>query len=180
MPVLLVLAALALGGCSAGPGASLSVQLTYPQQAAASAALAAGGTAAPAYVTLPGNRILIRVLGPHIPAPIEAWFDRSAGRGDIFGIPPGDRIVVEVDEYDNTAVALPTSAPLLGRGWARGVTLAAGESKTVTVPMHDKGTIVRVCGADNATGSGRAGDSGDGGLADNALLGQPLAVKVGP
>ncbi len=186
----LALAGLLLAGCSGGRGASISVRLDYPQDGAAPASAgadgaaraASGGTAAPAYVKLPANRILIRVLAPHIPTPIEAWFDRAAGRGEITGIPPGDRIVVEVDEYDNTAVALGTDAPLLGRGWAQGVTLAAGESKTVTVPMYGKGTIVRVCGADNTAGggSGTAGDSGDGGLAADALLGQPLAVKVGP
>ncbi len=181
---LVALAALFLAGCSAGPDASLSVRLTYPQEGAASAAARplSGGTAAPAYVKEPGNRILIRVLAPHIATPIEAWFDRSAGRGVISGIPPGDRIVVEVDEYDNTAVTLLANAPLLGRGWAHGVTLAAGESKTVAVPMYGKGTIVRVCGADNVSGggSGTPGDTGDGGLADDATLGLPLAVKTGP
>jgi len=189
-PFLFALAASLLAGCSAGRDASLSVQLTYPQEtgarasagAAGAARPAPGGTAVPAYVKQPGNRILIRVLAPHLASPIEAWFDRSAGRGEISGLPPGDRFVVEVDEYDNTAATLGTSAPLLGRGWAQGVTLAPGESKTVTVPMYDKGTIVRVCGADNVAGggAGTAGDSGDGGLAIDATLGQPLAVKVGP
>ncbi len=187
---MLALAGLILAACSSGRDASLSVRLSYPQEAAApvsagadgAARPASGGTAAPAYVKVPGNRILIRVLAPHLPAPIEAWFDRSAGRGEISGIPPGDRIVVEVDEYDNTAATLGTDAPLLGRGWAQGVTLGAGERKTVTVPMYDKGTIVRVCGADNVAGggSGTPGDTGDGGLAIDALLAQPFAVKAGP
>ncbi|MGE5663588.1 MAG: hypothetical protein ACM31I_04565, partial [Deltaproteobacteria bacterium] len=180
-------ALLLLAGCSDGRNASLSVRLTYPQEGTGSAAAQAparaegaaarpqsGGTAAPAYVKVPANRILIRVLAPHLPAPMEAWFDRSAGHGEIAGIPPGDRIVVEVDEYDSA------EATLLGRGWAHGVTLAPGEHKTVPVPMYGKGTIVRVCGADNSTGAGRAGDTGDGGLADNATLGLPLAVTVGP
>jgi hypothetical protein len=129
---------------------------------------------------LPENRILIRVLAPHIATPMKAWFDRSQGRGEISGIPPGDRIAVEVDEYDNTALTLGTNAPLLGRGWAHGVTLSPGENKTVTVPMYDKGTIVRTCGAAPVGGAGTAGDSGDGGLAVDAMLGQPLAVTVGP
>jgi len=176
LPVLIIIAALVLGGCSAGRDASLSVRLTYPQEAKGAAAQPRD------YPKPPANRILIRVLAPHIPTPIEAWFDRAAGRGVISGIPPGERIVVEVDEYDNTAVTLGTDAPLLGRGWAQGVTLAAGESKTVAVPMYAKGTIARVCGADNTAGggSGTPGDTGDGGLAVDALLGQPLAVKVGP
>jgi hypothetical protein len=131
-------------------------------------------------VKLPENRILIRVLAPHIATPIEAWFDRSQGRGEISGIPPGNRIAVEVDEYDNTALTLGTNAPLLGRGWAHGVTLSPGEDKTVTIPMYDKGTIVRACGAAPLGGAGTAGDSGDGGLAVDAMLGQPLAVTAGP
>ena len=45
------------------------------------------------------------------------------------------------------------------------------------VPMYDKGTIVRVCGAPPSGGAGTAGDTGDGGLATDALLGQPLAVS---
>ena len=171
---LAILAILSLWGCSDGNEASLSVQLAYPQE------VATAGLLRPAYVKAPENRILIRVLAPHIATPIEAWFDRSLGRGEISGIPPGDRIAVEVDEYDNTALTLGTNAPLLGRGWARGVTLAAGENKTVTVPMYDRGTIVRVCGAPPLGGAGTAGDTGDGGLAVDALLGQPLAVEIGP
>jgi hypothetical protein len=171
---LAILAALFLWGCSDGNQASLSVRLTYPGE------VATAGQARPAYAKAPENRILIRVLAPHIATPIEAWFDRSRGRGEISGIPPGDRIAVEVDEFDNTAMVLGTNAPLLGRGWAHGVTLAAGENRTVTVPMYDRGTIVRVCGAPPAGGAGTAGDTGDGGLAVDALLGQPLAVEIGP
>ncbi len=171
---LAILAALFLWGCSDGNQASLSVRLTYPGE------VATAGQARPAYAKAPENRILIRVLAPHIATPIEAWFDRSRGRGEISGIPPGDRIAVEVDEFDNTAMVLGTNAPLLGRGWAHGVTLAAGENRTVTVPMFDRGTIVRVCGAPPAGGAGTAGDTGDGGLAVDALLGQPLAVEIGP
>jgi hypothetical protein len=46
--------------------------------------------------------------------------------------------------------------------------------------MYDKGTIVRVCGAAPDSGTGTSGDTGDGGLAVNALLDNPLAIKVGP
>jgi hypothetical protein len=180
---LALLAVLILAGCSSANDASLSVRLAYPQEGAAAGPATAGTyapAARPAYAKAPENRILIRVLAPHIPAPIEAWFDRSLGRGEISGIPPGGRIAVEVDEHDNTALTLGTNAPLLGRGWAHGITLAPGENRTVTVPMYDKGTIVRVCGAAPSGGAGTAGDTGDGGLAVDALLGQPLAVEVGP
>ena len=177
-----ILALLLLAGCSSTNDASLSVRLTYPQEGAAAGPALAGSDAParPAYAKAPENRILIRLLAPHIPTPIEAWFDRSLGRGEITGIPPGDRIAVEVDEYDNTALTLGTNAPLLGRGFAHGVTLSPGENKTVTVPMYDKGTIVRICGAAPSGGAGTAGDTGDGGLAVDARLGQPLAVEVGP
>lgn len=169
-----ILAALFLWGCSGGNEASLSVRLAYPRE------IGTAGRVGPAYAKAPDNRILIRVLAPHIATPIEAWFDRSLGRGEISGIPPGDRIAVEVDEYDNTALTLGTNAPLLGRGVAHGVSLAAGENRTVVVPMYDKGTIVRICGAAPSGGAGTAGDTGDGGLAVDARLGQPLAVAVGP
>ena len=180
---LALLAVLIVAGCSSTNDASLSVRLAYPQEGAAAGPATAGThapPARPAYAKAPENRILIRVLAPHIPTPIEAWFDRSLGRGEISGIPPGDRIAVEVDEYDNTALTLGTNAPLLGRGFAHGVTLSPGENKTVAVPMYDKGTIVRICGAAPSGGAGTAGDTGDGGLAVDARLGQPLAVEVGP
>lgn len=174
---LAIFAALLFGACSVASDGSLSVRLFYPGDDNA----AVGRQAVrPAYAKAPDNRILVRILAPHIATPMEAWFDRSEGRGEISGIPPGDWIAVEVDEYDNTAATLGTNAPLLGRGWAHGVTLSAGENKTVDVPMYDKGTIVRVCGAPPAGGAGTAGDTGDGGLAGDALLGQPLAVAVGP
>jgi len=177
-----ILAVLLLFGCSGSDDASISVRLTYPQESAAAGAghSREDGTVRPAYVKAPDNRILIRVLAPHIATPLEAWFDRSQGRGEISGIPPGERIAVEVDEYDNTALTLGTNAPLLGRGWTHGVSLAAGENRTVTIPMVDRGTIVRVCGAPPSGGAGTAGDAGDDGLAVDALLGQPLAVEVGP
>ncbi|MGW8284374.1 MAG: hypothetical protein ACWGPR_01490, partial [Candidatus Deferrimicrobiaceae bacterium] len=185
-----IVAGILLAGCSGTDDASLSVRLTYPQDRSAAASpapvadpaarTAGAGEALPTYSKNPENRILVRVLAPHITTPIEVWFDRSQGRGKISGIPPGDRIAVEVDEFDNTALTLGTNAPLLGRGFAHGVALAAGESKTVAVPMYDKGTIVRVCGAPPSGGAGTAGDTGDGGLATDALLGQPLAVEVGP
>ena len=177
------LVVLILAGCSSANDASLSVRLSYPQEGAAAGTAIPGmeaPVARPAYVKAPDNRILIRVLAPHIPTPIEAWFDRSLGRGEISGIPPGDRIAVEVDEHDNTALTLGTNAPLLGRGWAHGISLAPGENRTVIVPMYDRGTIVRACGAAHSGGAGTAGDTGDGGLAVDALLGQPLAVEVGP
>jgi hypothetical protein len=179
---LAILAVLLAFGCSDANDASLSVRLTYPQESAAAGTghARADGTVRPAYVKAPENRILIRVLAPHIATPIEAWFDRSQGRGEISGIPPGDRIAVEVDEYDNTALTLGTNAPLLGRGFAHGVTLNAGENRTVIIPMVDRGTIIRICGAAPSGGAGTAGDAGDGGLAVDALLGQPLAVTVGP
>ena len=178
-----LLAVLLFAGCPSTNAASLWVRLTYPQEGAAAGPATAGThapTARPAYAKAPENQILIRVLAPHIPAPIEAWFDRSLGGGEISGIPPGVRIAVEVDEFDNTALTLGTNAPLLGRGWAHGIALSPGESRTVTVPMYDKGTIVRVCGAAPSGGAGTAGDTGDGGLAVDARLGQPLAVEVGP
>jgi hypothetical protein len=155
---------------------TLSIRLTFPGDNAVSAPAsgATEGQVQPRYAKSPGNRILIRVLAPHLPAPLEAWFDRSAGRGEITGIPPGTRIAVEVDEYDNTG------ATLLGRGWTQGITLSAGERKDVPVAMYDKGTIVRVSGAAPASGAGISGDTGDGGLAVDALLDNPLAVKVGP
>jgi len=182
IPAALLLCAALLGGCTGTyQSGSLYVRLEFPppgdNTAASSGFAAAGpgrGLPRPAYVQDPSNRIRIRVLGPHIPVPMEGWFDRSAGRGVISGIPPGDRIAVEVDEFDNTATTL------LGRGYAQGIPLAAGESRTVPVSMYDKGTILRVCGAAPSGGSGTAGDAGDGGLAVDALLGQPLAVAVGP
>jgi hypothetical protein len=100
----------------------------------------------------------------------EAWPDRSAGREDR-GNPLGPAVE---REYDNTG------ATLLGRGWTQGITLSAGEFREVAITMYDKGTIVRVSGAPPASGAGISGDTGDGGLAVNALLDNPLAVKVGP
>jgi hypothetical protein len=46
--------------------------------------------------------------------------------------------------------------------------------------MYAKGTIVTVCGAPASGGSGTPGDTGDGGLDNEARLGNPTAVKVGP
>ncbi|HEY7528523.1 MAG TPA: hypothetical protein VH660_05175, partial [Candidatus Deferrimicrobiaceae bacterium] len=171
-----------LSACTVVSDGTLSVRLIFPPDntAATGAPASADGSVQPRYPKNPDNRILIRVVAPHLPAPIEAWFDRSAGRGEITGIPPGTRIVVEVDEYDNTARTLLTNAPLLGRGWAQGITLSPGEFREVPITMYDKGTIVRVCGAPSASGAGTSGDSGDGGLAVDALLDNPLAVKVGP
>ena len=167
-------------GCSRAGDGSIAVQLVYPQPGSAAAARAA--VRAPSYATDPGDRIRIRVLAPHF-APIEKWFLRSDGRGEIGGIPPGTRIAVEVDEYDNTAIPSGDAvipAPLLGRGWHHGITLSPGEVKTVPVAMYAKGTIVTVCGAPATGGSGTPGDTGDGGLDNEARLGNPTAVKVGP
>src|SRR3990170_6574453 len=138
-----ILALLLLAGCPPTNAASLAARLPYPQEGAAAGRAPAGSDAParPAYAKAPDNRILIRLLAPHIPTPIEAWFDRSLGRGEIPGIPPGDRIAVEVDEYDNTALTLGTNAPLLGRGFAHGVTLSPGENKTAPAPMSDKGPV---------------------------------------
>jgi len=172
---LLLLAGVAAGGCSRSGDGALAVQLVYP---AAPEAAGSRVVRAPPYPTHPSDRILIRVLAPHF-APMEKWFDRSAGRGEIDGIPPGTRIAVEVDEYDNTAVTLGTNAPLLGRGWFNGITLAPGEFKTVPVSMYAKGTIVTICGAPPVGGSGTPGDTGDGGLDNEALLRNPVAIKVG-
>ena len=187
LAVLLLCAALFPGCSGAYRDGSISIRLEYPPSgdnsapsSADAARVHAQDAARPSYALDPSNRILIRVLAPHISPPMEAWFDRSAGRGVISGIPPGDRIAVEVDEYDNTALTLGTGAPLLGRGFAHGVTLSPGESKTVPVPMYDKGTIVRICGAPPSGGAGTAGDTGDDGPAADALLGQPLSVEVGP
>ncbi|MCL1926225.1 MAG: hypothetical protein FWF95_03695 [Syntrophorhabdaceae bacterium] len=131
------------------------------------------------YELNPSNRILIRVLGPGF-SPIEAWFERSEGRGVIRGVPPGTRISVEVDEYRGDAPFLGTRSELLGRGWTRGITLSPGEDKTVGVVMHAKGTIVTICGAQAAGGHGVSGDSGDGGLSSAAKTRNPSAVKSGP
>ena len=169
----------AASGCSGAGDGSIAVQLVYP---ALPAAADRASVRAPSYATDPADRIRIRVLAPHF-APIEKWFRRSDGRGEIGGIPPGTRITVEVDEYDNTAIpsgdaVLP--APLLGRGWYNGIALSAGEVKTVPVAMYARGTIVTVCGAPASGGSGTPGDTGDGGLDNEARLGSPTAVKAGP
>jgi hypothetical protein len=175
--LLALLFPLLLSACTfVADGGTLSVQLFFPPDNAASTPVSdsPAGTVPPRYPKFPDNRILIRVLAPHIAAPIEAWFDRSAGRGEITGIPPGTRIAVEVDEYDSSA------ATLLGRGWTQGIALSPGQFQEVPVTMYDKGTIVRVCGAAPDSGTGTSGDTGDGGLAVNALLDNPLAIKVGP
>jgi len=172
----------AASGCSGAGDGSIAVQLVYPAAPAAAAA-ARASVRAPSYATDPADRIRIRVLAPHF-APIGKWFRRSDGRGEIGGIPPGTHITVEVDEYDNTAIvsdAAVLSAPLLGRGWRNGITLSAGEVKTVTVAMYARGTIVTACGAPASGGSGTSGDNTAGGiLAAEAYLGNPTAVKVGP
>jgi len=171
-------------GCSRPADGTLAVQLVYPAPPGAAAAGAPGSRAsvlAVSYPTDPGDRIRVRVLAPHF-APIERWFLRSEGRGEIDGIPPGPRITVEVDEYDNTAVPSGDAvidAPLLGRGWYNGITLSAGEVKTVPVPMYARGTIVTICGAPSSGGSGTPGDTGDGGLDNEALLRNPTAIQVG-
>jgi len=187
LPLALLAAILFAGaaGCSRPTDGTLAVQLVYPAPPGAAAAGAAGSRAsvlAVSYPTDPGDRIRVRVLAPHF-APIEKWFLRSEGRGEIDGIPPGPRITVEVDEYDNTAVPSGDAvidAPLLGRGWYNGIALSAGEVKTVPVPMYARGTIVTICGAPSSGGSGTPGDTGDGGLDNETLLGNPAAVKVGP
>ncbi|MHB1025900.1 MAG: NHL repeat-containing protein [Desulfobacteria bacterium] len=167
-------------GCSSAGDGSIAVQLVYPPAGAAAAGRAS--VRAASYATDPADRIRIRVLGPHF-APIERWFLRSDGRGEIGGIPPGARIAVEVDEYDPTAVPSANAvlaAPLLGRGWSNGIALSPGEVKTVTIAMYARGTIVTVCGAPASGGSGTSGDTGDGGLDNEAYLGNPTAVKAGP
>jgi len=148
----------AVSGCSGAGDGSIAVQLVYPTPPAAAAR---ASVRAPSYATDPADRIRIRVLAPHF-APIEKWFLRSDGRGEVGGIPPGTRITVEVDEYDNTAIpsAAPViDAPLLGRGWYNGVTLSPGEVKTVPVAMYARGTVVTVCGAPASGGSGTPGDT---------------------
>jgi NHL repeat len=167
-------------GCSSAGDGSIAVQLVHPSPPGAAAARTS--VRAPSYATDPTDRIRIRVLAPHF-APIEKWFRRSDGRGEIGGIPPGPRIAVEVDEYDNTAVpsgAAVIDAPLLGRGWYHGITLSSGEVKTVPIAMYARGTIVTVCGAPANNNAGTPGDTGDGGLDNEALLGNPTAVKAGP
>ena len=183
LPLVLLAAVLFAGaaGCSGAGGGSIAVQLVYPPPPEPAAA-ARAPVRAPSYATAPDDRIRVRVLAPHF-APIEKWFRRSDGRGEIGGIPPGTGIAVEVDEYDGTAVpstAAVIAAPLLGRGWYRGITLSPGEVKTVPVAMYAKGTIVTICGAQASGGSGTPGDTGDGGLDNAALLRNPRAVKVGP
>ncbi|HEY6097162.1 MAG TPA: hypothetical protein VIU83_03835, partial [Candidatus Deferrimicrobium sp.] len=184
---LLFLALLALilsagaAGCSSAGNGSIAVQLVYPPPPGPAVA-APAAVRAPSFPTDPADRIRIRVLAPHF-APIEKWFLRSDGRGEIGGIPPGARIAVEVDEYDNTAIPSANAviaAPLLGRGWYNGITLSPGEVKTIPVAMYAKGTIVTICGAPASGGSGTSGDTGDGGLDNEARLGNPVAVKVGP
>jgi hypothetical protein len=172
----------AVSGCSGAGDGSISVQLVYPPPPG-DAVAARAPVRAPSYATDPADRIRIRVLAPHF-APIERWFLRSDGRGEIGGIPPGTHITVEVDEYDNTAIPSGDAvidAPLLGRGWYNGIALTAGEVKTVPVAMYAKGTIVTVCGAPASGGSGTAGDNtADGILAVEAYLGNPTVVKAGP
>jgi len=168
-------------GCSGAGDGSIAVQLVYPSPAGADAASPASVRTA-SYPLDNANRIRIRVLAPHF-APIEKWFRRSDGRGEIGGIPPGTRITVEVDEYDSTAIVSDNAvlaAPLLGRGWYNGITLSTGETKVVPVAMYARGTIVTVCGAPASGGSGTPGDTGDGGLDNEARLGNPIAVKAGP
>ena len=183
LPLALLASILFAGGsgCSSAGDGSIAVQLVYPAPPAAAAARPS--VRAPSYATDPADRIRIRVLGPHF-APVEKWFRRSDGRGEIGGIPPGARIAVEVDEYDNTAIPsgdAVLAAPLLGRGWSNGITLSAGEAKTVPVAMYAKGTIVTVCGAQAVGGSGTPGDNtADGILAVEARLGNPTAVAAGP
>ena len=179
----------ACGGGGAARGGDIAVQLTYPGSSGADASMASApglsddsvshAPVATSYPLDPSNRILIRVLGPDF-APMEAWFNRSQGRGVIKNVPPGSKIVVEVDEYDSSAVTLGTSATLLGRGWVQDITLAEGEAKTVDVAMHARGTILTICGAQAVNGLGTQGDSGDGGLAVDARISSPWAVKVGP
>jgi hypothetical protein len=167
-------------GCSGAGDGSIAVQLAYPSSPAAASGASVRAASYPMDNT---NRIRIRVLAPHF-APIEKWFSRSDGRGEIGGIPPGARIAVEVDEYDDTAIPSDNAvigAPLLGRGWYHGVTLSPGETKTVTIAMYAKGTIVTICGAPASGGSGTSGDNtADGILAVEAYLGNPTAVKAGP
>jgi hypothetical protein len=170
-----LLAGSVLAGCSGSGGGSLAVQLVYPAPPPASPV----ASRAPGYPVDPSDRILIRVVAPHF-APIEAWFRRSDGRGVVGDVPPGGQITVEVDEYDNTASTLGTNAPLLGRGWYHGIALAPGEAKTVPVAMYARGTIVTVCGTPASGGVGTPGDTGDGGLAGEALLRSPEAIRVGP
>ncbi|HEX7518655.1 MAG TPA: hypothetical protein VF325_00115, partial [Candidatus Deferrimicrobium sp.] len=169
-------------GCSRAGDGSIAVQLVYPSPPDAAAGSRAS-VHAPSYATDPTDRIRIRVLAPHF-APIERWFHRSDGRGEIGGIPPGTRIAVEVDEYDNTAIPSGNAvidAPLLGRGWHNGITLSSGEVKTVPVAMYAKGTIVTICGAPANNNAGTPGDNTvDGILAVGAYLGNPAAVKAGP
>ena len=169
-------------GCSSAGGGSIAVQLVYPSPPGPAAA-ARASVRAPSYATDPADRIRIRVLGPHF-APIEKWFLRSDGRGEIGGIPPGARIAVEVDEYDNTAILSDNAviaAPLLGRGWYHGITLSPGEVKTVPVAMYAKGTIVTICGAPASGGSGTPGDTGRRRPRQRgAASGTRVAVKVGP
>ena len=183
LPLALLAAGLFAGasGCSSAGDGSIAVRLVYPSPTVPAAAVRAP-VRAPSFPTDPSDRIRIRVLGPHF-APIERWFLRSDGRGEIGGIPPGTRIAVEVDEYDNTAIpsaAAVIAAPLLGRGWHHGITLSPGEVETVPVAMYAKGTIVTICGAPASGGSGTSGDTGEGGLGNDARLGNPAAVKVGP
>jgi hypothetical protein len=168
-------------GCSRAGDGSIAVQLVYPAPTTAAAAASPASVRAASYPLDGTNRIRIRVLAPHF-APIEKWFLRSDGRGEIGGIPPGTHITVEVDEYPNVVVPSDNAAivPLLGRGWCNGITLSAGEVKTVPVVMYDKGTIVTICGAQAVGGHGVAGDTGDGGLDNEARLENPTAVKAGP
>ncbi len=166
-------------GCSRGGDGSIAVQLTYPPSPGAAAGSRASARA-PSYATDPADRIRVRVLAPHF-APIEKWFLRSDAHGEIGGIPPGTRITVEVDEYDNTAIPSDNAviaAPLRGRGWCNGITLSPGEVKTVPVAMYARGTIVTICGAPASGGAGTPGDTGDGGLDNEARLGDPIAVKA--
>jgi len=94
LPLALLAAVLFAGaaGCSRAGDGSIAVQLVYPTPPGPAAA-ARASVRAPSYPTDPADRIRVRVLGPHF-APIEKWFLRSDGRGEIGGIPPGARIAV--------------------------------------------------------------------------------------
>jgi len=155
---LVLLAALLFAGRPAVPArdGSIEVQLVYPLAPAAASATSAPVRAASYRWTT--NRI--RIASSH---PLRA--DRevvpgSDGRGEIGGIPPGERITVEVDEYDSTRSLRqrhPRSAAA-GRGWYNGIALSQGGGRRYCRYVRE-GTIVTVC-APRHRESGTSGTRG--------------------
>jgi len=140
LPLALLASILCAGaaGCSGAGDGSIAVQLVYPSPPGPAAASRAS-VLAPSYATDPADRIRIRVLAPHF-APVEKWFRRSDGRGEIGGIPPGTRIAVEVDEYDNTAI--PSGDAVLAMAWSGDMVQALVDKPSLRFRIADEGGML--------------------------------------